>query len=77
MQVFTQDDVLRFIYNEVDAKEKKSIEDALRLNPSLLTLYTELKEVVAKLGNAKMEPDNSTIDLIMAHSAASKMETSH
>ena len=66
--VFTKDDILRFIYNELPKEESKSIENAIRTEPVMQKRYNRLMNVVNQMDAFSVEPSNSSIDLIMEYS---------
>lgn len=76
--VFTKDDILRFIYNEVDNEERQAIEHAIQMEPVLRRRYNRIMKVVQELNSFSVNPDPSSIDLIMEYSRdAHTLEASH
>ena len=74
---YTEDDLVRFIYNEVTAKEHREITKAIESNPELSKAYLNLYKVVKQLDGLAMQPQNSTVDIIVEHSQhTSHLETS-
>lgn len=67
-KTFTQNDVLRFFYNEVTEKEKNEIETTLLWDDSLAEFYAELIEMEASLDKIKKEPSNKCIENILNYS---------
>jgi hypothetical protein len=66
--VFTKDDILRFIYNEVDNEERQAIEHAINTEPVMRRRYNRMMNVVQELNSFSVNPNPSSIDLIMEYS---------
>lgn len=76
-QNFTDNDLLRFYYNETDVEEGKAIEQALENDFQLKQKYEGLCCTFDKMEQAFMEPSETTIDIIREHSGHfSSLETS-
>lgn len=76
--VFTKDDILRFIYNETDESERQAMEHAIQTEPVLRRRYNRLINVVNQLDSFSVEPNASSIELIMEYSRdAHTMQASH
>lgn len=74
---YTEDDLVRFIYNEVTPKEYREIKSAIESSPELSKTYLNLYKVVKQLDMLAMEPQTSTVDIIVEHSQhSSHLETS-
>ncbi len=67
---FTETDILRFIYGECTPKEAAAISKELQKNFELRAFYDRMMETRLHLDEIDMEPDASTIDLIMEYSAS-------
>lgn len=67
---FTETDILRFIYGECDPKEATAISRELQKNFELRSFYDRMMETRLHLEEIDLEPDDSTIDLIMEYSAS-------
>ncbi len=65
---FTPEDLLRFIYGEVNPEEHMAISSAIESSERLYQTYQEMLSVVGSLEKLELEPDPSTIDIIMEHS---------
>ena len=79
LTVFTEDDIVRYIYRETSEEENEAIATALLVDSSLRQCYTQLMEVVKRMDTIKsMKPSASSVDLILEHSreASSQLETS-
>jgi anti-sigma factor RsiW len=68
IKVFTQTDLIRYLYHETTEEEKKEIDKALLRDDELKTLYAELRSVVKELDSSHAEPSSSTIHSILSYS---------
>ncbi len=74
---FTQNDLIRYYYNETDEAETKAIREALMENSHLRQQYDNFYRTFEVLDKAFMEPDETSVDIIREHSAHfSSLETS-
>ena len=64
-KTFTQDDVIRYLYNEIPGKEKSEFESALIFDDNLLRLFNELSSVKDYLSKEYKNPSNQTIENIL------------
>ena len=67
-KTFTQNDVLRFFYNEVTETEKQEIEIALLWDNKLAHFYQEIVETEATLNKIKKQPSERVIENILNYS---------
>jgi hypothetical protein len=74
-KTFTQNDVLRFYYNEVTETEKTEIENAILMNDSLGDFYYELIEADASLNKIKKEPSDKCIENILNYSKSFSLQS--
>jgi hypothetical protein len=68
IKLFTQNDLIKFLYHETSAEETKEISKALMCDSELQAMYNELKSVVGELDRDQMEPPSSSILNILAYS---------
>jgi hypothetical protein len=66
-EIYTQDDLIRYIYNETSAEENQHIQHLLQHNLAAKEEFESLKEMVGALDNASLEPDPTSIKIIMEH----------
>lgn len=64
-KTFTQNDLIRYIYNETTENEKKEIEQELLLNNKLFEEYKDLAEVSMELDRFEMSPSENVIIKIL------------
>lgn len=67
-KTFTQDDVVRYVYEETSAEENLIIEDALMAETSMMTFFLETVEMRAMLNLIERKPRRSTVDSILSYS---------
>lgn len=61
IKTFTQDDVLRYLYNETNKSENREIEQALKEDYELRTFYEETKQILGWVNSAMLEPSERVI----------------
>ncbi|KYG83487.1 hypothetical protein [Roseivirga echinicomitans] len=64
----TQNDLIRYIYQETDTEENIEIQTAAILNGSLSHELRELEQTVMLITAAERVPSESTIDKILSYS---------
>jgi len=67
-KTFTQNDVVRYIYEETTEAENKEIEQALICDARLQEMYKELDAVKKRLDHSLKQPSDSVIESIMNYS---------
>ena len=68
IKVFTQNDLIKFLYHETSEEESREINKALKCDSELLALYNELKATIEQLDQTHLEPSSSTILNILNYS---------
>lgn len=53
---FTQNDLIRYIYQEMTAAESDQFVQTLHINPQIMQEYLEVLETVEQLDSLMMEP---------------------
>lgn len=74
-QNFTQDDVLLYIYNELDSVRKHEVERAIATTPALLKFFQESLLLIHQLDKINDDPDNTVISILNEESRSNSMET--
>jgi len=67
-KAFTQNDILRYLYNETSVIEKVEIQKELFLNSELREFYIEMKDLVTSLANLEIKAPQSAVDNILEYS---------
>ena len=68
IKTFTQDDVIRYVYEETSAEENVLIEDAMMSEPELMSFFLEALELRALMNQIERQPRTNTIDSILNYS---------
>ena len=68
IKTFTQNDLVRYIYQETTQKENTEIENALIFDETLNDEYNELLETVGALHHVEVTPSQLSIDRILSYS---------
>ncbi len=64
----TQDNLIRYIYQETTAEETDLIEEALQSDWELKELYETLVEAKAELSKLQVSPSQKVVDKILSYS---------
>lgn len=75
IQIFTQDDLLRYLYKETSDAENKEIATALLCDTDLLDLYKQLAAVKRDLDNAVKIPSQRVINNILEYSRSFRLHS--
>lgn len=67
-KTFTQDDVVRYVYEETSPEENLLIEDAMMSEPELMTFFLEALELRALMNEIERQPRISTVKTILNYS---------
>lgn len=67
---FTQNDLIRYIYQEMKEVEKELLVQALHSDDSLMKEYIELLSTIEQMDQIQLQPSASVVNAIknMAHS---------
>ena len=68
IKVFTQNDLIKFLYHETSEEESKEINKALKCDSELQALFDELKATIAQLDEAQVEPSAASVLNILSSS---------
>lgn len=68
IKTFTQDDLVRYIYQETTTEESIEIETALIFDGALSETYEELSKTVGLLQDVDLKPSETAIDKILSYS---------
>jgi hypothetical protein len=72
IKLFTQNDLIKFLYRETSVEETKEINKALMCDAELQAMYNELKAVIGELDRDQPEPSSSAVLNILAYSRSIK-----
>jgi hypothetical protein len=65
IKIYTEDDLLNYIYKETNSQESLSIENAINENESLKSIYLELLEGIDLLNKTYFRPSEITLENIL------------
>jgi len=65
---FTNNDVIRYVYEETTAEENLLIEEALVTEPDLMTFYLDVLEVKLLMNKIERQPSQRSIQNILDYS---------
>lgn len=68
IKTFTQDDVVRYVYEETSPEENLLIEDALMSEPDLMAFFLDALELRAMLNKIERQPRANTVQAILEYS---------
>ena len=77
MKTFTSDDLVRFVYNETTAEESANMRRAILENLDLAKTYQGMLTAKEELEQGKLNPSDSSIDIIMQYSRDTVKSESH
>ncbi|MFY8109244.1 MAG: anti-sigma factor family protein [Bacteroidia bacterium] len=64
---YSENQLLLYIYDEMDAEEKSAMDAELQVNPQLQKRFLEFKQTIKMLDELETEPSESSIEIIMEH----------
>lgn len=74
---FTQEDLIRYYYDEMNAEEAQNLKAALKNDQALRQQFDTLSQTCQKLDDAFLNPSETSVDIIREHSGHfSSLETS-
>ena len=74
-KTFTRNDVIRYVYNELNTKENKEIELAMMLDDDLAEEFYELSKAQRALNRIVKEPSKRVTDNILNYSKSLSLRT--
>ena len=74
-KTFTQDDVVRYLYNEIPPKEKARFEEAMICNSTLLNLFHELSALKDQLNKVNFAPSDQVTQKILDYSRSFDLDS--
>lgn len=73
-ECFTPNDLIRYIYQEMDEKENEDLVQALHKDESLMQEYLDLLSTLEQLDQLFLEPADNVIKTIKKRSKSSGLE---
>jgi hypothetical protein len=68
--IYSHNDILQYIYNELDNEQSAVIENALQEDAELREDYEQTVKILGMLDRLSENPSPTTIDLIVEYSTA-------
>ena len=68
IKTFTNDDVIRYVYEETTSEENHLIQEALLAEPELMLFYLDALEIKLLLNKIEREPSERTLQNIVEFS---------
>lgn len=76
IKTFTQNDVIRYVYQETSERETREIRKALLCDARLEEIYKEILSVKAELNKAQKNPSDKVINNILNYSKSLNLRSS-
>lgn len=73
-EIYTANDLLRFMFNETTDEEAVHIQYLLNHNVKAKEEYENLKEMLGKVDESSLDPHPTSVKLIMEYSAKNAKE---
>jgi len=67
-QIYTQNDLIRYIFKETTEEEDPEIENELLVNNGLIDFYIDATEVIRKFKELDLEPSEKAVQAILDYS---------
>ncbi|MFY7909893.1 MAG: hypothetical protein ACOVO2_10095 [Emticicia sp.] len=64
----TQNDVIRYLYNETSNQENSLVEEALLFDKDLLDFYLDCADLKSGMDKIQLSPSDSAIERILSYS---------
>ena len=74
-KTFTQDDVVRYLYNEIPKNEVARFEEAMICDSTLLNMFHELRAIKGKLSEVELLPSDHVTKSILDYSKSFKLHS--
>jgi hypothetical protein len=68
-EIYTDDILILFIYNELTPEQHNVIQEALQVNPELYRRFDELLRTMAQMDTLRLEPHPTSVEIILEQSA--------
>ena len=68
IKTFTNDDVIRYVYEETSEEENLLIEEMMMVEPDLMTFFLDTLDTCSLLNRVERKPREQTVQNILAYS---------
>jgi hypothetical protein len=76
-KIYTEDDLLLYLYKELSTKEVIEIENALQQQPYLREKLSEMSAAVALIAAIETEPSQTSIDMVLEYALELEKSNEH
>jgi hypothetical protein len=66
-KTFTQNDIIRYIYQELEHSEKRALEQQMLIDDELRDQYLALRRMKQQLSAVELEPSASTVERVLLY----------
>ncbi len=73
-KAFTQNDILRYLYDETSECEKVDIEKELLINSELREFYSDMRDLIAEIANLEIKAPDSVVNSILEFSRLQSLQ---
>jgi len=74
IKTFTQNDVIRFVYDEVSTEERSQMEELLLIDASFQKLYRSHMKTKVLIKKSALEPSENVINRILNYSKSLSLQ---
>ena len=74
IKTFTQNDVIRFVYDEVSTEEHSQFNDLLLIDSAFQKLYFNFTKTKGLIAKSKLEPSENVINRILTYSKSLSLQ---
>jgi hypothetical protein len=76
-KIYTEDDLLLYLYKELSNKEVIEIENALQQQPYLREKLSEMSAAVAMIAAIETEPSQTSVDMVLEYALELEKSNEH
>jgi hypothetical protein len=76
-KIYTEDDLLLYLYKELTNKEVIEIENALQQQPYLREKLSEMSAAVAMIAAIETEPSQTSVDMVLEYALELEKSNEH
>lgn len=70
----TQDSILLYLYNELNAGDRLAVENAMAHDAALREYFEEQKQLLRSLDECSFEPSETSVQIVMEESHSTNLE---
>ncbi|ABG60929.1 hypothetical protein [Cytophaga hutchinsonii] len=74
IKTFTQNDVIRFVYDEVSTEERSQMEELLLVDTAFQKLYKSYTKTKGHIKKSTLEPSENIINRILIYSKSLSLQ---